>query len=103
MCDVGGKDSDLAFKLWECSLPFSPVTLKMEVCYMLMLMCVCVCSCLQGNHQQQGEGDGGSGAQLRQLQPAVAQRGAGGAQQQHGGLPDRQVDSSHTHTLLFVP
>lgn len=50
-------------------------------------------SFLQSNHQQQGEGDSGFGAQLRQLQPSAAQRGAGGAQQQHGGLPDRQVDS----------
>lgn len=46
---------------------------------------------LQGNNQQQGEGDGGSGAQFCQLQPAAAQRRAGRAEQQHGGLPDRQV------------
>lgn len=59
--------------------------------------CVCVPPPLQGNDQQQGEGDGCSGAQLRQLQPAAAERRTGGAQQQHGGLPDRQVDGSDTH------
>lgn len=57
---------------------------------------------LQGDDQQQGEGDRGSGAQLRQLQPAAPQRGAGGAQQQHGSLSDRQVHAhAHTHYCLF--
>lgn len=37
-----------------------------------------LCFILQGDNQQQGEGDGGSRAQLCQLQPAAAQRGAGG-------------------------
>ena len=55
-------------------------------------------SVVQGDNQQQSEGDGGSGAQLRQLQPAAAQRGAGRAEQQHGGLPDGQVALRHTHT-----
>lgn len=57
-----------------------------------------VCFPLQGDDQQQGEGDCCSGAQLRQLQPAAAERGTRGAQQQHGGLPDRLVNSTDTHT-----
>lgn len=58
-----------------------------------MFMFFCLFSFLQSNHQQQGKGDSGFGAQLCQLQPSAAQGGAGRAQQQHGGLSDRQVDS----------
>lgn len=57
---------------------------------------------LQSNNQQQGEGDGGFGAQLCQLQPAAAQRRAGGAQQQHGGVPDWQVRILHCHNSTEV-
>ncbi|XP_058278882.1 rhophilin-1 isoform X7 [Hirundo rustica] len=45
----------------------------------------------EGHQQPQGEGNGGSGAELRQLQPAAPEGGAGGAQQQRGCVPERQA------------
>lgn len=68
-------------------------------CSTASTLTTCMCLCvfffiMQGDDQQQGERDGRPGAQLRQLQPAAAEGGTGGAQQQHGGVPDRQVDAS---------
>jgi len=49
---------------------------------------------LQGHQQPQGQRDGRPGAELRELQPAAAEGGAGGAEQQRGCLPERQVDQA---------